>query len=967
MNSLKFLLILSLMTCAIHGQNPVFTKAPALTRSGAGGTVEFTVDRATDVAVSIVRLTDSTVIRRLAAGLLGPKAPAPLLKDSLHQVISWDGSDDFGNPVPAGVTCQVRVRAGMSAQLAAIVGDNPSSFLNGGNGSVSGIAVGPDGSIYIYGAPTYIPQQHYSQIYMNVRQFDGDGNYVKTVYPFAANLPPDKLKGWSINRFQDGSYSPQNSITSAPGISWTRLAVMKQNGSLHMVNNDGDLIYGGMSGIEAFKTDGTKDSGTGAVLVASPAMPKNAIFGNAHLTAVPGSADYLVSGVYEAYGTVNQILNLAPDTGFYRDGRVFRINPATHVATVFISLDSVPTLPADRSAKFGGLVGYSAIHGTAVDGGGRVYVCDRLHGRIGIYSSSAAYLGGIPCPYPSKVAVSRSSGAVYVLTCQQQTASRTTGTQRLLKFAAFDAGAAKICSTTLATGVGYYSTNLSLGVVESPGKTNVWAATSGATMKIYRDEGTSFSVFKDFTTDGVNSYYGVDRLAVDRRNETVYFNNGTTGLYKVENWSDPKALPCSTTARKFIMACDMAIGANNYLYIFDDPNIGSANYKGPILRYTLDHLHAPAVWANSGTNVLTPRADFRWIGYTGVRGLAVGWDGRVALMGSMVTARDDCHAWIFADSSHRDTAKADRNQFYPFPGTTNPRCGGVRFDKEGNLYAGALYRPADHLFSAGWAATDKGYLTSVGSVIKVNKADSAYFSTATTLGGAAKVYAEGVGPFSNDPYPSASNCVCRSPRFDIDGYGRLFLTDAVTNRVSIVDNEGNVILRFGKYGNADSRGGLNGRYPNAIASPSIPLGWPTSAMASEDYVYVSDLINSRLVRVKMNYAIDNMPGITERLKADEKAALLKAPLFSLSSGPMPFKGSTTISFRLPGYSAIRLQVLDARGRLIRELANGPFPAGLSKVAWNGMDSRGRAVAPGLYLYRLSSGGNVLTSKTILTK
>ncbi len=91
-------------------------------------------------------------------------------------------------------------------------------------------------------------------------------------------------------------------------------------------------------------------------------------------------------------------------------------------------------------------------------------------------------------------------------------------------------------------------------------------------------------------------------------------------------------------------------------------------------------------------------------------------------------------------------------------------------------------------------------------------------------------------------------------RFDLDRYGRIYMPNAITNSVRIVDNAGNEIIEFGKYGNFDSLymnpnagGGKKGE--PTVAVPDIPLGWPTAVGVTRDAIYVCDTYNRRAVRV----------------------------------------------------------------------------------------------------------------------
>lgn len=63
----------------------------------------------------------------------------------------------------------------------------------------------------------------------------------------------------------------------------------------------------------------------------------------------------------------------------------------------------------------------------------------------------------------------------------------------------------------------------------------------------------------------------------------------------------------------------------------------------------------------------------------------------------------------------------------------------------------------------------------------------------------------------------------------------------------MVDNTGNPILSFGTWGNRDSMGGLEG---DIVPTKGIPLAYPSSVDVSDNYIYVSDLVNIRLLRIE---------------------------------------------------------------------------------------------------------------------
>jgi hypothetical protein len=94
---------------------------------------------------------------------------------------------------------------------------------------------------------------------------------------------------------------------------------------------------------------------------------------------------------------------------------------------------------------------------------------------------------------------------------------------------------------------------------------------------------------------------------------------------------------------------------------------------------------------------------------------------------------------------------------------------------------------------------------------------------------------------------------------------------------------------------------------------------------------------------------------------------LPTQLSLLGNYPNPFNPQTMISFSLPTDQHLSLGVYSVRGRLVRSLLQGRQAAGVHRVLWNGQDSRGQAVASGVYFYRLETGGQVLTGKMMLTK
>lgn len=78
--------------------------------------------------------------------------------------------------------------------------------------------------------------------------------------------------------------------------------------------------------------------------------------------------------------------------------------------------------------------------------------------------------------------------------------------------------------------------------------------------------------------------------------------------------------------------------------------------------------------------------------------------------------------------------------------------------------------------------------------------------------------------------------------------------------------------------------------------------------------------------------------------------------------PNPARGSVSLAFTLPVASHVRLAVYDAQGRVTRTVVDGEKPAGPNEFQWNLRDGEGRALAPGLYLARLSTPAGTLVRR-----
>jgi hypothetical protein len=102
-------------------------------------------------------------------------------------------------------------------------------------------------------------------------------------------------------------------------------------------------------------------------------------------------------------------------------------------------------------------------------------------------------------------------------------------------------------------------------------------------------------------------------------------------------------------------------------------------------------------------------------------------------------------------------------------------------------------------------------------------------------------------------------------------------------------------------------------------------------------------------------------------KTEDKGSLQLRPTLE-QSRPNPFHPTTTICYTLPAADRVDLKIFDVAGRLVRDLQNDVLASeGRHRVAWDGKDTSGRMVSPGVYFYRLTVGGYTETKRAVLLR
>ncbi|MFH1314091.1 MAG: FlgD immunoglobulin-like domain containing protein [Candidatus Eisenbacteria bacterium] len=82
------------------------------------------------------------------------------------------------------------------------------------------------------------------------------------------------------------------------------------------------------------------------------------------------------------------------------------------------------------------------------------------------------------------------------------------------------------------------------------------------------------------------------------------------------------------------------------------------------------------------------------------------------------------------------------------------------------------------------------------------------------------------------------------------------------------------------------------------------------------------------------------------------------------NAPNPFASETMIKFSLPSKMEARVVIYDVSGRLVKVVAEGVMDAGENRVDWNGKDTHGAQVSPGIYFYSLTTPNRHMQNKMV---
>ncbi len=109
----------------------------------------------------------------------------------------------------------------------------------------------------------------------------------------------------------------------------------------------------------------------------------------------------------------------------------------------------------------------------------------------------------------------------------------------------------------------------------------------------------------------------------------------------------------------------------------------------------------------------------------------------------------------------------------------------------------------------------------------------------------------GLGFAGKNAGRSGGGCDCYNARFELDYLRRSFAPEVDHHSVAVLDANGNLIMRIGRYGNADSRGPES---PAPLGGDEVGLFYaPYVAVHTDHRLFIADPGNARVLSVTLDY------------------------------------------------------------------------------------------------------------------
>lgn len=905
-----------------------FAKKPVVVREGDRVAIAFETTGYCDVTVA-VEDPAGRIVRHLACGVLGENAPPPFRKASKEQIIVWDGKDDQERYIDDKDNHSVRISLGLMPRFERTLFWSPQKRWSKLDMEMK---AAPEG-VYVFENALGVAQ---------LRLFDHEGNYARTLYPFPSdkigkvtglhwkafpqdgkNLPVKRgfiqatllSSGDSVGLHPDGFGIADRGEVRGPSLSVKAMAVLGDrislaNVRLNRMSRDGTTgpwaLDGPKTGISVagLSNGGMIDTG-----------PRSIAF------SPDGKTLYLTGYTWFRNGRKGdqQWKHAVYSMGFEDDGtlKVFKGTP-------------------DQNIQGGNNETFCVPSSVACDAKGRVYVTDFMNHRIQVFAADGSFVKSIKSKFPAHLEIDLKTGELYVFSWMlvnmfikspnlkiEATLTRLKSVDDPKVVASYP-----LPLTGYNPSISWNSTGgLEMRVALDPyaDKPRIWlvpgagaciSAGNGSEIERWTTTGIkllevrngNLEVTREFGKDAAADVVRTvppplfrQRLYVNPTNGRLYVGEGQCGVHK--SFKDLLEIdPETGKAREVPLpfdAEDMCFDTQGMAYLRTDTVVarydartwrevpwdygiemtkvafdgGSAGRSAPVISGLELPSHRPWCFHLGGMNVSVDgslvvtcwntekqpeRKETRMvIGQEGRKYTPRLYPGRIR--------GHDIHIWDKHGQLISEDAVPGLGDLY-----------GIGIDKNKDLY----FMASPPRFIDG-----KPYFNDMtGTLVKASPGKTKVISSRANVavpvdGGhpdrppdvqgckigtgwieGAHWFYGGVGFGGFNSSRSGGGCACWNARFDLDLFARSFAPELDRYSVSVLDSNGNLILRTGTYGNVDDGKPLvpdgGPASPHAIGGDEVALFHGAYIAAHTDKrLFIADPGNHRILSVKLAYHV----------------------------------------------------------------------------------------------------------------
>jgi DNA-binding beta-propeller fold protein YncE len=864
-----------------------FVAPPRVTRAGDRVDIYFESKAFCDATVAIEN-ANGKIVRYLASGVLGSNAPEPFEKNSKKQHVVWNGKDDFGVYIDDKDALTVRVSLGLKASFEKNLHHYPMpDFCR-----APIVHAGPEG-VFIYNSIN-------NSVWDYLIQFDHEGNYVKTLHPFAASAL-DKIKGLNwVYAWPEDRKVPAKSFDVHGSLLPFRTSQFDPPAVTDFTVRNGWITMLGRPDFARLGTDGTTRGQelTGGPTALAP-LNHSAGKGYAHRSAMSPDGRWIyLARAFDGPDKDDTVFNA-------RDHAIYRM-PFDGSAAPQVFLGDPKKKGSDNEH-------FNSPSGIAIDAQGRIYVSDWDNDRVQVFSPEGKILKTIPAVGPADIALNQKNGEIYVfswlwrarnwyggigdpIVWNEDGAYNLRATPiRVKKYRSFDAGAGLVYEEKLMEG-GSRSNGL---IIASTMRAEVdgWGAqpviwlfdySNPSRLLTWKEVNNKLTPYRDFAkereTAGVKTgYSGAYRYGLLR--QFLYFDPKHQVLYAGETHQNENkyfdnllAIDVASGHERIVTlpfaAADAAIDAKGRIYLLNDDMIG---------RFDLETWNEVPFdygkeFGKSGKIVSAVQTIGGHTSSFKHQSLGVSPQGDVVVAGYKAIEEEDrrkdttmhygMRPWRPVVYPGRPANKVCVNVFNIYGELVHADVlagiesvtGGLDMDWQNNIYAA----------ETGARMLDKRPIKfNTGTLIKFPP-QGGRFITDNVAAAMAPLdkRPEGPAPISGGVWAEGAqwmfggtpvgliwlNCACLQARFKTDYFGRTFVPESWRYSVAVLDNAGNVIMRIGQYGNVDSAG------PKSL----VPLGGDEIGLFDPRFitldtdkrVFIGDPANDRIVSGLLDYHVN---------------------------------------------------------------------------------------------------------------